>query len=52
MQLVSSFAEYECAMIREGTSAGLAVPRAERRVGGRRNKLDEVNQREIVDVST
>ena len=34
MQMVGSFAEFERAMIRERTSAGLAVARAEGRVGG------------------
>jgi DNA invertase Pin-like site-specific DNA recombinase len=40
MQMVASFAEFERAMIRERTSAGLAAARAEGRVGGRRKKLD------------
>jgi len=35
MQMVASFAEFERAMIRERTSAGLAVARAEGRIGGR-----------------
>ena len=39
MQMVGSFAEFKRAMIRERTSAGLAVARAEGRVGGRRKKL-------------
>src|SRR5580658_6274064 len=34
MQMVGAFAEFERAMIRERTSAGLAVARAEGRVGG------------------
>ena len=41
MQMVGSFAEFERAMIRERTSAGLAVARAEGRVGGRRNTPTE-----------
>ena len=40
MQMVGSFAEFERAMIRERTSAGLAAARAEGRIGGRRKKLD------------
>lgn len=43
MQMVGSFAEFERAMIRERTSAGLAAARAEGRVGGRRRKLDPAN---------
>ncbi len=39
MQMVSSFAEFEPAMIREGTSAGVSAGRAEGRVGGLRPKL-------------
>jgi len=34
MQMVASFAEFERAMIRERTSAGLVAARAEGRVGG------------------
>ena len=49
MQMVGSFAEFERAMIRERTSAGLAVARAEGRVGGRRKKLDVVKRREIAE---
>jgi DNA invertase Pin-like site-specific DNA recombinase len=37
MQMVASFAEFERAMIRERTSAGLAAARAEGRVGGRKS---------------
>ena len=36
MQMVGAFAEFERAMIKERTSAGLAAARAEGRVGGRR----------------
>ena len=43
MQMVGSFAEFERAMIRERTSAGLA------RVGGRRRKLDDKKRREIAE---
>jgi DNA invertase Pin-like site-specific DNA recombinase len=38
MQMVGSFAEFERAMIRERTSAGLAAARAEGRVGGARSR--------------
>ena len=49
MQMVGAFAEFERAMIRERTSAGLAAARAEGRVGGRRRKLDAVKRREIAE---
>ncbi len=49
MQMVGSFAEFERAMICERTSAGLAVARAEGRVGGRRKKLDATKRREIAE---
>lgn len=49
MQMVGSFAEFERAMIRERTSAGLAAARAEGRVGGRRKKLDAAKRLEIAE---
>ena len=49
MKMVGSFVEFERAMIRERTSAGLAVARAEGRVGGRRKKLDAAKRREIAE---
>ena len=49
MQMVGSFAEFERAMIRERTSAGIAVARAEGRIGGRRKKLDATKRREIAE---
>ncbi len=49
MQMVGSFAEFERAMIRERTSAGIAVARAEGRIGGRRKKLDSTKRREIAE---
>jgi DNA invertase Pin-like site-specific DNA recombinase len=49
MQMVGAFAEFERAMIRERTSAGLAAARAEGRIGGRRKKLDATKRREIAD---
>jgi len=36
-------------MIRERTSAGLAVARAEGRIGGRRKRLDTAKHREIAE---
>ena len=47
MQMVGSFAEFERAMIRERTSAGLAQARAEGRVGGRWRKLTDRQRAEI-----
>jgi DNA invertase Pin-like site-specific DNA recombinase len=52
MQMVASFAEFERAMIRERTSAGLAAARAEGRIGGRRKKLDAAIRREIAESVT
>ena len=49
MQMVGSFAEFERAMIRERTSAGLAQARAEGRIGGRRRKLTDKQRAEIAD---
>jgi DNA invertase Pin-like site-specific DNA recombinase len=49
MQMVGAFAEFERAMIRERTSAGLAAARAEGRIGGRRKKLDPSKRREIAE---
>jgi DNA invertase Pin-like site-specific DNA recombinase len=39
MQMLGAFAEFERAMIRERTRAGLAAARAQGRIGGRRPKL-------------
>jgi DNA invertase Pin-like site-specific DNA recombinase len=49
MQMVGAFAEFERAMIRERTSAGIAAARAAGRIGGRRKKLDAVKRREIAE---
>jgi len=49
MQMIGSFAEFERAMIRERTSAGIAAARTEGRVGGRRKKLDATKRREIAE---
>ena len=48
MQMVGSFAEFERAMIRERTSAGLAEVRAAGRGGGRRPKLSPAQRAEVV----
>jgi DNA invertase Pin-like site-specific DNA recombinase len=50
MQMVGSFAEFERAMIRERTQAGLVAARARGRVGGRRPKLNPQQQAAIVDM--
>jgi len=47
--MVGNFAEFERAMIRERTSAGLTLARAEGRVGGRRRKLTERQRAEVAD---
>lgn len=47
MQMVGAFAEFERAMIRERTSAGLQQARSEGRVGGRRYALKPQQQQEI-----
>src|SRR5256885_1907546 len=52
MQMVGSFAEFERAMIRERTQAGLAVARAQGRIGGRRPQLGPQQQAAIVDLVT
>ena len=49
MQMVGSFAEFERAMIKERTSAGLAAARAEGRVGGRRPKLTAAQRADVVE---
>lgn len=49
MQMVGAFAEFERAMIREQTSAGLAAAKAEGTIGGRRKKLDTSKRRKIAE---
>nr|WP_244571435.1 helix-turn-helix domain-containing protein [Mesorhizobium carmichaelinearum] len=49
IQMVGSFAEFERAMIRECTSAGLAQARSEGRLGGGRRKLDAKKRLEIAE---
>jgi DNA invertase Pin-like site-specific DNA recombinase len=48
MQMVGAFAEFERAMLRERTKAGLDAARREGRVGGRRPKLTLQQQAEII----
>jgi DNA invertase Pin-like site-specific DNA recombinase len=50
MQMLGAFAEYERAMIRERTRAGLQAARAQGRHGGRRPKLTPAQRGEIVDM--
>lgn len=47
MQMVGAFAEFERAMLRERTKAGLDATRQEGRIGGRRPKLTVQQQSEI-----
>jgi DNA invertase Pin-like site-specific DNA recombinase len=47
MQMVGAFAEFERAMLRERTKAGLEAAREEGRIGGRRPKLSPQQQAEI-----
>lgn len=49
MQMVGSFAEFERAMIRERTNAGLAAARAEGRIGGRRAKLTHAQRADVIE---
>ena len=50
MQMVGSFAEFERAMIRERTVAGMATARAQGRIGGRKPKLTEKQCKEIISM--
>src|SRR5439155_13604791 len=47
MQMVGAFAEFERAMLKERTKAGLDAAREEGRMGGRRPKLSDQQQSEI-----
>jgi len=47
MQMVGAFAEFERAMLRERTKAGLDAARQEGRIGGRRPKLSPGQQAEL-----
>jgi len=48
MQMVGAFAEFERAMLRERTKAGLDAARKRGRIGGRRPKLKPHQQDEVV----
>ncbi len=48
MQMVGAFAEFERAMLRERTKAGLESARRAGRIGGRRPKLTTQQQNEII----
>jgi DNA invertase Pin-like site-specific DNA recombinase len=48
MQMVGAFAEFERAMLRERTKAGLDAARREGRIGGRKPKLTLQQQKEII----
>jgi DNA invertase Pin-like site-specific DNA recombinase len=52
MQMLASFAEFERAMLKERTQAGLAAARKEGRTGGRRPVLKTEQQAEIVKLVT
>ena len=52
LQMVESFAEFECAMIRERTKAEMAPARKRGCIGGRRPKIDVHQQHEIVTMVT
>ena len=48
MQMVGAFAEFERAMLKERTKAGLDAARKEGRIGGRPPKLKPQQRQEIV----
>jgi DNA invertase Pin-like site-specific DNA recombinase len=48
MQILGSFAEFERAMIRERTKAGLLHAREQGRIGGRKPKLSERQRAEVL----
>jgi DNA invertase Pin-like site-specific DNA recombinase len=52
MQMIGSFAEFERAMLRERTRAGLESARGEGRIGGRRPKLLPQQQTEVFKMVT
>jgi DNA invertase Pin-like site-specific DNA recombinase len=52
MQMVGAFAEFERAMLKQRTKAGLDAARKEGRIGGRRPKLKPQQQKEIVKLVT
>jgi DNA invertase Pin-like site-specific DNA recombinase len=50
MQMLGAFAEFERAMVRERTRAGLNSAREQGRVGGRRPKFNDEQRAEIIDM--
>ncbi len=48
MQIVATFAEFERAMLRERTRKGLEQARSQGRIGGRRPKLKQYQQDEMI----
>ena len=52
MQMLGAFAEFERAMIRERTKAGLKEARAKGRTPGRKPRLTAAQEKEIVDAVT
>src|SRR3546814_16534297 len=52
MQMLGSFAEFERAMVRERTQAGLRSARAQGRSGGRQPKLSPQQQAEVIRSDT
>jgi DNA invertase Pin-like site-specific DNA recombinase len=52
MQMIGSFAEFERAMLRERTRAGLKSARDEGRIGGRHPKLLPQQQTEVLKMVT
>src|ERR1035441_4848595 len=52
MQMVGSFAEFERAMLKQRTKAGIDAARKEGRMGARRPKLKPQQQKEIVKLVT
>ena len=49
MQIIGAFAEFERAMIRERTLAGLTAASVEGRLRTRRKKLDDTQRRKIAE---
>jgi len=49
MHMIGSFAEFERDMIRERTRAGIEVAKKEGRIGGRPKKLNQDQQKDIID---
>ncbi|EGL64359.1 resolvase domain-containing protein [Agrobacterium sp. ATCC 31749] len=50
MQMLGAFAEFERAMVRERTRAGLDSAREQGRVGGRRPKFNDEQRAEIIEM--